>query len=147
MCQCCGNEIGKLVDKCPYCDSYEIEAEPPARPGVKVCNVERGMPTVDEACALVERHLADAARLHERAVAFIHGYGSTGKGGKLRPALRAFLQRNRRRLGIAAIHAGEDLAPGSEERQELIMRYPQAKAWLKSCPPNQGITLVLLKRA
>ncbi len=73
---------------------------------------------------------------------FIHGYGSTGQGGKLRLAVRAELR---------AIHAGR-VVPGEswsifdEDSRALLERFPSLRADSDLERGNAGITLVEVSR-
>jgi hypothetical protein len=49
-------------------------------------NIEFGMPTVDVAMPLLNERLRSLKKSGVKAVKIIHGYGSTGKGGRLRKA-------------------------------------------------------------
>ena len=49
---------------------------------VKEVNLERGFPTVDMAIREMISQLGTYKRLGYRAIILIHGYGSTGTGGK-----------------------------------------------------------------
>jgi DNA-nicking Smr family endonuclease len=59
---------------------------------VKQINLERGFPTVEVACKKLVNELSTAKGQGYRAAVLIHGYGSSGVGGALRPAVRAKLK-------------------------------------------------------
>jgi len=64
---------------------------------IKTFNVEASLPTLDEARRLVADEIRRAKREGVRALKVIHGYGSTGKGGKLCIGLRkSFALRKRK---------------------------------------------------
>ena len=60
---------------------------------VKEVNLERGFPTVDMAIREMISQLGTYKRLGYRAIILIHGYGSTGTGGKIKNAVRAKLKK------------------------------------------------------
>ena len=65
---------------------------------MKVVNLEAGMPTVATAKSLLSQALRTAKATGTHLVKLIHGYGSTGKGGAIRSAVRKDLE-ERQRLG------------------------------------------------
>ena len=62
-----------------------------------VVNLEAGMPTVATAQSLLSQSLRTAKANGTRLVKLIHGYGSTGKGGAIRGAVRRELADRKRR--------------------------------------------------
>ena len=53
-------------------------------------NLEQGMPTVEQAKQRLIAELGRARASGTKAVKLIHGYGSSGVGGKLRIGIRQF---------------------------------------------------------
>ena len=53
-----------------------------------IINIEAGMPTVEEARERLKTALLKAKKENKKLVKVIHGYGSTGKGDKLKTELR-----------------------------------------------------------
>ena len=51
-------------------------------------NLELGRPSADEALRRLEHELAAKRHLRAKAMKIIHGYGSSGKGGRIRTARR-----------------------------------------------------------
>ena len=66
---------------------------------VKELNLEQGMPTVDAAMGWLEAELAAARKMGRPALKLIHGYGSSGRGGKIRTACRGYLREQARAGG------------------------------------------------
>ena len=79
-----------------------------------------------------------------RVVRVIHGWGSTGTGGKLRDACRAFLQRQLAAKRIRSIVHGDDYSRSAVSARELMSRWPDLKASERSDTNNPGITFVEL---
>ena len=77
-----------------------------------------------------------------RAVKLIHGYGSTGVGGKPRPAVREALWAMQHRRRVRDVFHGEDL-PG--HRKDLVRRLAALKNDPDLARPNPGVTLVFLE--
>jgi len=75
----------------------------------------------------------------------IHGYGSTGKGGALKDALRKSL-RYRKREGLVQQYIyGERWGPFDKAFRELIEAYPELAKDKDFGSENPGITIIKLK--
>ena len=59
---------------------------------MKELNLEQGMPTVDTALRWLEAELHAARKMGRPGLKLIHGYGSSGTGGKIRTACRKYLR-------------------------------------------------------
>lgn len=116
------------------------------KPGrfVKVVNLEADYPTVDEA----RRQLAQALRAGKaggsRVLKLIHGYGSSGVGGKLAHAVRKSLQLRKKEGVIKGFIPGEAFSIFQPQTLEALGQYPELSgdSDLERC--NEGITVVLL---
>ena len=102
------------------------------------------MPTVEEALQRLDAKLTLAIAQNVRVVRIIHGYGSSGRGGKIREACRKVLAGMLGRMRIQAFIRGEDHSAASLASQELIRRVPTLKSSTRSDADNPGITLVEL---
>ena len=125
------------------------EELPAARRGsrqeqVRSVNLEDGMPTVEEAVRRLHTGLQAARCDHVGTVRLIHGYGSTGKGGRIRVQVRAELGRLKRQGAIRDYVPGEEFGPFSEAGRRLVSRYPQLARDRDYGRENQGITMVVL---
>lgn len=113
---------------------------------IEVVNLEYGYPTVVEARKRLMTEL-DVARGRGVAVLkIIHGYGSSGKGGRLRGALRRALDEVRRTGAIGNVVPGEAWSIFDEASLQLLDRYPDLSRDSDLERGNAGITLVELKR-
>lgn len=91
-CSHCGNARELLPAVCPYCGS----ADPPfAHTEYAYLNLERGMPLVEDALARLDDFIRAGFNADLKWLVVIHGYGSSGTGGRIRQALRADLDGNR----------------------------------------------------
>lgn len=109
---------------------------------VREINIERGMPTVETAVRNLVNGLTTAKRQGAKAAVVIHGYGSSGVGGKIRPAARAKLRAPELR-GIV-----RDSVPGEkwyERKQEFLDICPSLREFSRDIDGNMGITVVLLR--
>ena len=59
--------------------------------GVRELNLEQGRPSVDQALGWLEAELEAARKMNTPLMKLIHGYGSSGKGGRIRTASRKYL--------------------------------------------------------
>ena len=141
----CGNPIPVSSADCRFCGSRQIggnHAKP--REKVRTANIEAGKPTVDEALALLDARLSRALTDDVRLLRVIHGYGSTGSGGKIRDACRAAFQRKLASRQVRAVIRGEDYLPASLAVRDLMRRLPALKTSERSDAGNPGITFVEL---
>ena len=74
---------------------------------LKEVNIKYDMPTADLAVRRTTYAIENGRTLGASAVKLIHGYGSTGKGGKIRLEVRAYLERQKARGQIRDYIPGE----------------------------------------
>ncbi len=116
-----------------------------ARPEpVRTINLEDGMPTVEDAVRRLHLGLQTARCDHVGVVRLIHGYGSTGKGGRIRTSVLAELGRMKKRGAIRDYAAGEDFGPFGEDGRRMVSRYPHLARDPDYGRDNRGITMVIL---
>ncbi|HET9950497.1 MAG TPA: Smr/MutS family protein [Candidatus Eisenbacteria bacterium] len=111
---------------------------------IREINVKASMPTVDEARRHLLDELAAAKSGGVRILKVIHGYGSSGVGGKLRGALRRSLALRKKEGGIKNFIAGEEWSLFNEEARALCDRYPVLRDDPDYSRENPGITIVEL---
>lgn len=58
---------------------------------LKEINLEIGMPTCDEALIELKNAVESAKQNKYKCMLIVHGYGSSGKGGKIREKVRQWL--------------------------------------------------------
>ena len=105
-------------------------------------DLERGMPTMRAALQQLSFELRRGRSLGCAAVKLIHGYGSSGTGGKIRGAVRRALCG---RQGVAWVLPGESFGPFSAEARDAAQRWPalrQDRDWGRE---NDGVTVVVLR--
>ena len=102
------------------------------------------MPLVEDAVGRMNMGLQELRVSHAKAVKLIHGYGSTGRGGKICAGVRKELADMKRRKQIRDFIPGEDFGPMDEASRKLAEQ-------MKSIPRdpdygrmNHGITIVIL---
>ena len=80
-----------------------------------------------------------------KAIILIHGYGSSGEGGRIKWAIHDALENNRYSDRVEEYHFGEDVAFGSAAYHALLKRRPGLKPYLKRFKEgNAGMTVLLL---
>lgn len=112
---------------------------------MQIINLEAGYPTADEALRRMEFEMRRARSVGERAVKLIHGYGSSGKGGKIRSEVRRALAAKQRAGEIKGFIAGEDFSPFGESYQRLSGVLPALSSDRDFARGNDGITVVVFK--
>ena len=108
-------------------------------------NLEEGMPYVDEALEHLGKSLRRAKGSGCKVVKFIHGYGSSGKGGKIRQAVRRELARRLERGEVALVVPGERFSLFDPDTQQLMRRHFCVTRDSDMGRGNLGVTLVMLK--
>jgi hypothetical protein len=73
-------------------------------------NIKADMPTADDAVRRITYHLHSSKKLGYKALKIIHGYGSTGAGGKIKVRARKYLDEQKRRGAIKYYIPGEDFS-------------------------------------
>ena len=111
---------------------------------LSTANLEAGYPTVEAAL----KHLSFEIR-HARSVGcpvlkVIHGYGSTGTGGKIRTAVRRRLWEMQATKQVKAVIAGEDFSIFDENTRLAFQLCGELRRDSDLERRNQGITLIVL---
>jgi hypothetical protein len=144
-CATCGNPIPVDSHTCRFCghpqagDRGSVRAE-----AVRTINLESGMPTVRDAMQKMESKLSLAIAQGVRVVRVVHGYGSSGKGGKIRDACRRVLGSMVSKNQVTGMIHGEDHSAACVASQHLLRRVPALKSTCRTDGDNPGITLVEL---
>ena len=102
------------------------------------------MPTADKAIRRLTYELAAAKQLGYTAVKLIHGFGSSGVGGRLRIEVRNYLIRQKQRGMIRMFIAGETLSIFNAETRLALELCSELRADRDIERHNNGITIVLL---
>ena len=110
----------------------------------RIVNLEAGMPTAADAMALLGREIRLAKRHGLAAVKLIHGFGSTGKGGKIRVAARRELEALQKRGYVQCTIPGERLSIFDADTRRALACCPDLRRDPDLERHNNGVTLVLL---
>jgi hypothetical protein len=112
---------------------------------IQTFNVEAGLPGLDEARRRVIEEIRKARREGVRVLKIIHGYGSTGKGGKLCHGLRKSFGLRRQEGVIRDFIPGEDFSIFNGATLSLLEAVPELRGDPDLDATNEGVTVVWLK--
>lgn len=97
-----------------------------------------------EALSRMERELHRAKAQGVFIVKFVHGYGSTGKGGEIRIAVQNALLKGKQLGEVQAVIFGENWRIGDETTWALLRKWPELKQDSDLGRENKGITIVVI---
>lgn len=112
--------------------------------GMKELNLEAGMPPVDTALRWLEAELHAARKMGRPGLKLIHGYGSSGTGGKIRTACRKYLREQLDAGRVRLVIRGEDFSIFSEETRRGFTLCAQLRGDRDLDRENRGVTIVIL---
>jgi hypothetical protein len=107
-------------------------------------NIKDGLPTVDVALRHVEQALSRAKSYGYIIIKLIHGYGSSGSGGKIKTAVQRELAKYKSAGRIKEFVAGDNFTMFDSATQRIIAACPDITRDLDYSKTNQGITVVLM---
>jgi len=105
-------------------------------------NIEYGNPTVETALNNMKNSLATYKRQGTKAVIVIHGYGSTGVGGAIKPAVARCLSENSMCGIVRTFVAGENWI---NRKKEMLSVCKDLGSYERRILGNDGVTVVILK--
>ena len=141
LCPDCGNTRA-LFNQCPHCGSENL---PILSSDTIELNIKQDGPYVDEALDRLTDYLRKSLEVGIKAIILIHGYGSSGAGGRIKWAIHDALENNRYSDRVDEYHFGEDVAFGSDAYHALLRRRPGLRHYLKRFKEgNAGMTVLLL---
>ncbi|NCC68731.1 MAG: hypothetical protein EOM14_11170, partial [Clostridia bacterium] len=88
---------------------------------LKEVNIKEDMPTASDAIKRVTYNIRSGKSMGFTAIKIIHGYGSTGKGGKIRTEARRYLQQQKDKRLIKDYIAGENFSIFNEETRNAFV--------------------------
>lgn len=113
-------------------------------PKLTIVDLEAGLPDRVRALRRLETALAEARKKRVTVMKIVHGYGSSGVGGILRPVVRNFLRHAREKGDIRLFVTGESFSSFDQRSKDLIHQAPLLLLDSDLGGANKGITLVLL---
>ena len=107
-------------------------------------NIKSDMPTVDDAIRRITYNIKNAGAFGVTAIKFIHGYGSSGKGGAIRTEARKYLDRQKTRGQIKYYITGEDFSIFDDATRKAFLVCDELRRDSDIERHNNGITIVIL---
>ena len=146
LCQVCGNEISAGSATCRFCGSSQAHDGAGGRRAFQqqTVNLERGMPMVEDALRHLSAAVAEATQRNVQVLCVIHGYGSSGRGGKIRKECRKNLDYLVSQGELNSYLPGEEFNRRNGRTKALLQRYPLLAEDRNLDQKNRGITLVIL---
>lgn len=109
---------------------------------VREINLEEGMPTCDEALLYLKSAVPASKQSKYKCLIIIHGYGSSGKGGKIREKARQWLNAQVKNGKLKTVINGEDFNIFNFKALELKNKYKDLEPLMRVT--NHGVTVVEL---
>ena len=109
---------------------------------VRELNLELGRPTADEALRRLAAELEACRHMHTPLIKIIHGYGSSGKGGRIRTACRKYLEQAQRDGAILCMIPGERFSIFDEVTRQQLNAHPLLRQDRDLDGENRGVTFV-----
>lgn len=107
-------------------------------------NLERGLPTAQTALSQLALELRRTRSMGYTALKIIHGYGSSGKGGKIRVQARSRLERMKGAGEIRGYIPGEEFSIFNSATLEAFRRCGALRKDPDLERHNNGVTIILL---
>ena len=107
-------------------------------------NLEEGRPAADTAIRRLTYSIHREKAARTKAFKIIHGYGSSGTGGKIRVEARRYLDGCVRKGQIRGYIPGEELSIFDERTRKLLDDMPELSKDRDLGRSNNGITVVIL---
>ena len=111
---------------------------------MRTIQLKVGAPTVDEARRRLLAEMDAARKSGVRVLKVVHGWGSSGEGGVLGPAIRRSLRLRAKEGRARLVVPGERFSADTLEGRELLERHPGLRRDSDCNRGNPGITLVEL---
>lgn len=112
---------------------------------LRTVNLERGMPQVAQALRYLDGELYTSKRMGVTATKLIHGYGSSGVGGKIRTAVRKELAARKEKGEIADFITGEEFSIFNESTRRAMLKCDALRQDRDLDRYNNGVTFVVSK--
>ena len=107
-------------------------------------NLEAGMPYVDQAIRRLTLEIQQSRRMGCAVLKIIHGYGSSGKGGKIRAESRRYLTRLKGQGEITDFLPGEKFSIFEDATRRALVRCDALRRDADLDRYNNGVTFIVL---
>ena len=111
---------------------------------LKEVNIKEDLPTAQDAIRRITFHLRSGKELGAGAVKIIHGYGSSGAGGKIRSRARQYLEEQKKSGKIRDYIPGESFSIFQEGTRLAFASCPALRQDRDLERHNNGMTIVVL---
>jgi len=111
---------------------------------LREANIKEDLPAAGDAVKRVTFHIRSGKELGAGAVKIIHGYGSTGSGGKIRRAVRQYLEDQKKNGRIRDFIPGEAFSIFHEGTRQAFRACPDLRKDADLERHNNGMTIVVL---
>ncbi len=140
ICETCGEEIDNIV--CPFCETVNssIKKSKKQKKIAKI-NIKDDMPIVEVALERMAEIIKNKDQF--KVVKIVHGYGSSGRGGNIKEAVRKMLAREVVRGTIKGFIAGEEFSGAYDNTLKMLKLYPFIESDEDHKKSNPGITLIV----
>ena len=108
-------------------------------------NIEDGMPEVKQAIAHLYSAIERSKSYGAKVMKLIHGYGSSGKGGKIRVAIRKELEKCQKEGQIAFFITGENFSIFDENTRKILYVDKSIREDKDLNRHNNGVTFVVFQ--
>lgn len=111
---------------------------------LKEVNIKYDMPTAGDAVKRVTYNLRNGKDWGCAAMKIIHGYGSSGKGGRIRTEVRRYLTEQKSKGYIRDFIPGEEFSIFNEKTRNAFALCDDLRRDCDLEHSNNGITVVIL---
>ena len=111
---------------------------------LKEVNIKYDLPVAEDAVKRVTYNIRNGKALGASAVKFIHGYGSSGKGGVIRTETRRYLADQKRKGLIRDYIPGENFSIFDESTRAAFAGCDELRRDKDLERHNNGMTIVVL---
>ena len=108
-------------------------------------NLEQGMPYADVAIRRLTFEIKQSGGMRGvKILKIIHGYGSSGTGGRIRVEARQYLERLLKKREISGFVPGEKFSIFEEETRKMFLLCPELRNDRDLERHNNGVTFIVL---
>jgi len=107
-------------------------------------NIKSDLPSANDAVRRITYAIRNGKTLGAAVIKLIHGYGSTGKGGKIRVAARSYLSAQKRQGLIKDYIPGEEFSIFNAPTRDAFLKCDALRRDSDLERHNNGITIVIL---
>ena len=111
---------------------------------LKEVNIKEDMPTASDAVKRVTYNLRNGKTLGFTVIKLVHGYGSSGRGGKIRSEVRRYLAAQKRDALIRDFIPGETFSIFDPATRSALAICDELRRDSDLERHNNGITIVVL---